>query len=796
MQELNICCKIFLLVQLILHAATVSAQDSLALTGKLVDPETQHPLEGVNVFLDQPKIFQLTESDGTFNIKGLKEGQYHLHFNYQDYETIHIDHYLSDSTQDLGVIELAAKNHRVPTVILEDNYFRSKDRTDSQSSEQFSRDYLDKNVGSTLVNTLEKIPGITSLNTGVGVAKPVIRGLTFNRVIVNDKGIKQEGQQWGADHGLEIDQFDVNHLELIKGPGSLLYGSDALGGVINILPTPSPHINSLSGSFTGLMRTNNDLWGASLMLEANKNNYLIRGRYTEQHFGDYKVPADTFTYNGFLLPIEDKQLKNTAGYERDISGMVGMIKKWGTVRLNVSNFFQEVGFFPGAIGIPRAYQLTDDGDRRNIDLPNQQVNHFKLSGNAKVFFERHYLTVDAGFQDNSRKESSFPHLHGYGPSPEGTLAHGLNLKTLTLNTRYFHFWDQHISSVFGISNQVMQNKRSGFEFLIPDYRSFNTGAYSTIKWEIEHRIAVSGGIRLDYGSLKSDSFLQPVYASEDSISHYLNLSPSVNRNFLNYSYAAGLSYYPSESLNLKANLGRTFRIPTIPELAQNGVHHGTFRHEKGDSTLNSEKGYQLDLGIVFQKNQLFLKGSPFFNYFDNYLYLKPAAEFSPLPDAGQIYQYTQNSVLHSGGEILVEYQLTDQLRIGSGFEYVWNYNLDTYLPLPFTPPASVKFEANFNLDTLGSLLKETYVSAEFNYFFAQNRVDRNEASTKGYELIHLKMGAKIPFKYNSVILTFSVRNLLNKHYLNHLSRYRILNLPEQGRNFQFGIKIPFGNKLP
>ena len=165
------------------------------------------------------------------------------------------------------------------------------------------RTFFKKNLEGTFANSIEKLPGISAINVGVGIAKPVIRGLSANRIIVNHQGIKQESQQWGSDHGLEIDQFDVERVEIIKGPGSLQYGSDGLGGVINIMPGNLIPENSLQGSVLGVHKTNNDHWGGSAKLAVNINNWFINTRYSRQDFADYSVPGNSFIYNGFELPI-------------------------------------------------------------------------------------------------------------------------------------------------------------------------------------------------------------------------------------------------------------------------------------------------------------------------------------------------------------------------------------------------------------------------------------------------------------------------------------------------------------
>ena len=440
--------------------------------------------------------------------------------------------------------------------------------------------------------------------------------MSFNRVIVTDQGVKQEGQQWGADHGLEIDQYSPERAEIIKGPSSLLYGSDGMGGVINILPAPLPASNTLSGSFLGAYKSNNHLFGTSTMLQGNRDGKLFRLRFSTQDFGDYRVPADSFVYNRFVLPINNQALKNTAGRERNITAMIGLAKHWGQATVTVSNFHQKAEFFPGALGIPREYQLTPDGDTRNVALPRQVTDHFKIIANTIVHFERNWLELDMGYQNNYRREESFPHAHGKGPRPEGTLALGLTLQTFSANAKYNHQVTDKLKGVYGFQAQYQINKRSGFEYLLSDFTSGSAGVFVYEEYQINTTTSVNAGVRFDYGYRNIEEYTEPVYDDEENIIGYNTRTENVERQFSNLSGGMGISFYPHQHFNAKLNLGSSFKIPTAPELSSNGIHHGTFRHEFGDSTLNTERGWQADLNLTYRKEKFNANFTPFFNYFD------------------------------------------------------------------------------------------------------------------------------------------------------------------------------------
>lgn len=783
--------KVFVLYALVslLPVAQLMAQNTVKVAGTVADSLSHLPVEGAVIYLGEQ--VQVSNRSGEFQFTTVKPGEYTLNLSLLGYRPQSKKVKVSKNIRNLH-IDLAPLEIRVKPVVILDDFLLSGPKESSQSVEQVGREFLEKNYGNTFSNSLEKIPGFTTMNTGVGIAKPVIRGMTFNRVIVNENGIKQEGQQWGADHGLELDQFKVEKVEIVKGPGSLMYGSDGLGGILNVLPGAIPESGTLQAELSSFYRSNNQGLGLSAAVKGNWRNNFLKMRWSQVDFGDYRVPAETFTYNSFVLPLFEERLKNTAGNERNFSIEGGTLRDWGLIRVTFSRFAQQAGLFPGAIGIPRSYLLTPDGDLRNIDLPSQEITHLKGLLNAKIFLGKHLWETDFGIQDNNRVERSYPHLHGYGPAPEGDLAHGLQLRTVSGNSRLNYLLNSHFKIKTGISFQQQENQRQGFEFLIPGYTSIQSGLYALGEYERERNLSINGGLRFDVARVRSSSFIQPIYEPDGSISSYQRLSPDFDRTFSNVSGAIGLSFYPSDHFNLKVNLARSFRYPTAPELLENGVHHGTFRHERGDSSLNPEIGYQTDLALIWQNQpkNLLIKLSPFINLFQNYIYLKPSASFSPLPDAGQIYQYTENTAIHSGGELFVEYHLLDNLHLSTGVEYVHTYNLDNFLPLPFTPPLSVYSQAEYSIPVVGKRLRELFFSLEWQATAAQNRVDRNENATPGYHLLHFGTGFQLKLGSFHPSFNLRIQNLGNTRYLNHLSRYRLLNLPEQGRNFSISLKIP------
>jgi iron complex outermembrane receptor protein len=778
---------VILLLFIFFSFPSLAQQGPFKITGHVMSSQGE-VLPGVNILVDEDRAYT-TDIHGDFTISAINHGTHQLRFTFIGYDTLSasIDLHSQDVHLD---IKLKYSEIELSEVVVLGDHFKTGRVEQSQTIQTVDADFIQNQNAGTLINSISKIPGISAINTGVGIAKPVIRGMSFNRILVMDKGIRQEGQQWGADHGLEIDQYDPERLEIVKGPSSLLYGSDAIGGAIRILPPTLPANDHLSGDVFLTYKSNNQLFGTSTSLQGAKDDKFFKLRVSTQDFGDYTVPATSFTYNGYVLPIYNNQLKNTAGNERNVSLSTGIHKAWGATTLSVSNFHQKAGLFPGATGIPREYQLDDDGNSRNIDLPRQEVNHFKLISNSTIVMDENWMEIDLGYQHNDRKEEGAPHAHGYQPTPEGDLALGLKLQTVSANVRYNNNFTEKLSGIFGFQGQWQDNKHAGYEFLLPSFRTLNAGGYIYQEFTPSHQFSMNAGFRYDYGLRDIEEQIEPDYTTPepgDSITR----NPSIYRQYNDFSGALGFSYYPGVNFNAKLNLGTSFRMPTPAELSSNGVHHGTFRHEKGDPELNSERGLQGDLNFTYQKNELFALITPYIGYYDQYIYLAPQPEFSELPAGGQIYQYTQHDALFIGFEFSLEYELVTDLQFRTATEYVWNKNLETSLPLPFTPPFSVFGELEYGKSITGSTASYYFVSANYHYYADQNRVDRNELPTAGYSLVSLSAGFDFKIKNQNAQFRLSVNNVFDKAYMNHLSRYRLLNLPEQGRNVIVSLRLPF-----
>jgi iron complex outermembrane receptor protein len=688
------------------------------------------------------------------------------------------------------------KEARIKEIVITENLKQSRNRQSTVQLEVADRSFLSRRFSGSLMQTLERLPGVRSMDIGSGFSKPVIRGMGFNRVSVTENGIKQEGQQWGADHGLEIDALNVESVHVRKGPASLLYGSDAMAGVVEIMPPAPPLDDQCFAEATLLGKSVSDLLGGSLLVGVKRGRFHTRIRYSEQRFGDYRIPADTIVYLTQRMPVYNRRLKNTAGLERNINWMGEYNKARYRSMYAVSNAWQKVGFFPGAHGVPDASRVKDDANGRNIDMPFSGVNHLKASTRQQYTWDALQARWDIGYQHNGREEWSLFHTHYGGQSPpdkdpDKELAFRLNTFSSGIKVRSFgpSAWEH----TAGWDVQYQQNTVGGYSFLLPAYRRFTTGGFWLTDYQPADRLRISAGLRYDYGKIKArefaDSYLEDYlreqgYAEKEIADNRVRSYP-VTKRFGDWSGSAGLAWQPDGRHLLKANIGHSFRLPGANELASNGVHHGTFRHEQGDASLSSERGWQLDVAYTWTGSGVSVSLSPFVAWFDHYIYLRPTGEWSVLPHAGQIYRYTGAEALFAGAEVSADVRLPLHFHYTLAAEYVHTYNCDEHIPLAFSPPATLT-------NTLAWKRKDMELYAELQSIAPQNRTDRNEDATPGAGLLHA--GATLAIPVGGVTraeVTLSGRNLLNTRYLNHLSFYRKVEIPEPGRTVQLLVKIPF-----
>lgn len=772
--------------------------------GVVVD-ENNQPITGASVMVYAIKRGDVTDADGYFRIENLLESTHNVEVSFLGYETLVKE--VSFKKNKKFKFQLKESSIKLEEVVVEDNYAEHKKRETSLNIDVVDDDYLKQNLGGSLMKSLERLAGVTTIDIGSGQSKPVIRGLGFNRVVVVENNIKHEAQQWGADHGLEIDQYAVDNIEVIKGPSSLMYGSDAIGGVVDMQNKSVPAENSFGGIIDLSGKTNNNFLGTSVSLFARKKHLFATVRATLLDFGDYRVPTDSVDIYNFRVPLHKNHLRNTAGKEQNLHTSFGVIKDRFQSRFYVSNVNSKGGFFANAHGLEPRNVDHEEHDRSSRDIlyPYHKANHFKVINRSSLWSENWELELDLGFQNNFREEWSVYTQHGYMPAvfPESLdfnpeIERQFDKDIYSANIKFLYRLSNKIELNTGINSEYMDNEIGGRGFIIPSFEQLNLGGYFVAKYNFSEKSLLQAGIRYDYGNINTaqynDWFASPILENGDTTTYeYLQRSANLSRNFSNFSWSIGYNYNP-DKWSYKFNIGKSFRMPIAKELAANGVNYHRFSYEVGNADLSPEISYQLDAGIEYESKKFGIGVSPFINYFSNYLYLNPTSRFDRLYGFGnQVFEYTESEVFRFGGEIHARYEITNNLQLGLIGEYVYAEQLSGEkkgFTLPFAPPASAIFNIKYHKPQL-AFLTNTFVSLDYRLTATQNNIVPPEEPTDGFQVFNLGLGGDLLLKNQTIDISIQIQNLLNTKYFNHMSYYRLINVPEPSRNFVINVSIPF-----
>ena len=787
---------------LFLCIVTLNVRGQRVLKG-FVTNASNTPLSGVSIRINGTNINTITDSAGRFSIVSQFSENTIITITSYGYTTT--ERAVTPSHLQKGVRVVLYPNwHELEEVIVTHSRYQHNIQHESMNLETVSSSYIRQNLGGSLMKSLERLPGVKNIGIGSGQSKPLIRGLGFNRVIVIDKGVKHEGQQWGADHGLEIDQFAAGEIDILKGGASFIYGSDAIGGAINIKAPPLPPTNSLGGSIELTGKTNNQSYGTSVNLNVRSHKLFIDARYTYQNYADYKVPTDTVFVYDYAVPLYKHTLRNTAGNETSLHLNTGYVTENFRSVFYISNVQNKSGFFANAHGLePRRVDMSlHDASRRDIQMPWQKVNHFKIINHTHFDFKNHHWQMETGYQKNHRKEFSQYVNHGFMPAiyPSNTavpkeLERNFDKDVYALNLRDRFLIGLH-DFTFGVNAERQVNEIGGWSFLVPAFSQNSAGAFVYDKIRLSNTTILHGALRYDHYSISikeyKDWFPSVVSDNNNSKQEYLRRAGNLQRLFHSVVWSVGINYN-IRNYFIKANIGKSFRVPIAKELAANGVNYHYFSYEKGNPTLNPEQSYQIDIGIGHISDVWSVQMNPFANYFTNYIYLNPTPDYDTQYGAGnQVFEYRQAKVLRFGGELQARYRFHKNIFAELLGEYLYAEQLSgdkKSYTLPFSVPPSMLLSLTYE-PLWNGILRNTYFAADYRITAAQNRIVPPEKITPGYRIVNLQAGTKVKLINGYADIHLQIQNLLNTKYFNHTSFYRLIHLPEAGRNITINIKIP------
>ena len=631
--------------------------------------------------------------------------------------------------------------------------------------------------------SLSKLPGVSVITSGPGIAKPSIRGLSFNRVVVYNQGVRLENQQWGEEHGIGITSSGIESVEVIKGPLYVLYGSDAMGGVIYAEPEKFKSMDGLDIDYTGIYNSNYNGLTNNLGINGKSGNF------------SFNLRAEMIDNDNFSSP--DGEVENTWFEQNEIKAGI----QYSGEKLNSE---LRLSIVESTLGLPHMDEDHDEhgdedhdehGDEDHDEHMDeeglyQELKHTTITWkNTFDLGNNHLLNVTLGQQFNERMEfgehgdedhdehgdedhdehgdedhdehgDEDHDEHGDEDHEEGEAELDMELLTNTLDINLILPQSEDFNLILGTSLQSQTNKNFGHEILIPDAEMNDFGLYALGEISFGNSSDAIIGLRYDKRSISSG-----IYSSDYS----------------NFNGALGFKKEFTTS-TLRFNLSSGYRSPNLVELYSDGSHHSTFMYKKGNPNLLAENSFQTDLSIQVNSEDSVLSFDLFLNDIRDYIYLQPT---NTLIDGLQLHNFLQQDATLYGGEIHLNKNTSfDWLSYYTSIEYVFGETQDgmalPYIsPLTFNQVFNISFSSNYSFEI------------DFVAKAKQNRTAMYEESTDGYSLLNLSGTWMTSFLGNDLNIFWSIDNVFDKEYFDHLSRLKTAGIHEMGRNISVGLKYNF-----
>lgn len=770
--------KLFLIYSFLLF--TLYSSHSIVyganISGKILD-DNSAAISFANITIQELSTSAISDQNGSFIFSQVPQGVYHLSVIRTGYlnKTIPV----SVGSSDLSVDIILEKSLIETQTIDVTSTFNPTDISNSTYSvTSVGPRTLSKIRSANIASTIQNIAGINNLSTGSSIGKPVIRGLTSQSVLIVHDGIKHESQLWGDEHGPEVPVFEIDRIEILRGPASLIYGADGIGGVVNIITKPLQFSNKNKVITYGALDLNgfsmNTERAGNITLGLGTNNFGIKA------FGGYRKSNEINTPEGeFTINIPDGQriiqggkLFNSRDKEFQSGATLGFKGIYGNISAAYENFNREIQIHEDPLEDPEA-------------SPNQKIitNHFELKGN---FYLKKDLQLEPvlSYEHQDRKE-----FESEEAKKNDIEALNLVLRVAQGDLRLHHNLSKNISGTFGVSVVLNDNKSLAEEKLIPNYNATGYGIYILEKLEKKY-FTISGGIRYD---LKNLRIKETVFETNENGIPTKTIAPQ-NFDFNSTTGSIGFVYKPLENLDIFANAGRGWRPTSEFELFVDGVHEGTGRFEKGLIILDPsyephpEESLNLDAGARIRSKIFTGEVSLFRNLINNFIYPSPTGQVdsaSGLP----IFDIKQDKSIFLGFEYSFQFQPISWILMSIKGDYVNTKNKATNEPLPYTPPSKNIIDVKLQKDNLGKLYNP-YFSIGAKIVAAANKIDPLESVTEGYTIFNAGLGFDFVLSKSIASIDFNVTNLTGKKYTDHLSRYKYYAL-NPGRSFNLKISVPF-----
>ncbi len=802
------------------------AQNSLS--GMVSSKATNSPVQGALVQITDLKLSAATDSEGHYVFNNVPKGTYLVEAKSLGFSSKAQSVQVSGNATLSFVLEVSYTEE--DEVVVTGNAKATPLKNTPQPVTEISNDYLTQRASTNIIDAISQVPGVSGISDGQSISKPVIRGLGYNRVVVINDGVRQEGQQWGDEFGIEVDANSVDRIEILKGPASLVYGSDALSGVINFLPEKPLPEGEIKGDILTAYQTNNGLINTAGHIAGTVDGINFSARVDNTLAHSYQNPADGYVFNS--------QFNN---FNTDET--IGIHRKWGFSQLHFSYFELRTGIVEGVKDSTGSFlKQAVDPDNNPIELQatnqelrsytpfviNQLVKHEKLVWDNSIAVGGGNIIARFGMQTNSRQENN-----------DITIPNTSNiwylLNTYNYDLRYVSGDMNGFNFSAGVNGMYQNSTNKGTLLLIPEYSLFDLGAFAIVNRKFGN-LDLSAGVRYDSRLFKGhddyiDSNGNQLSSSDPAAIHRFTAYSS---NFNGISASLGAALQVTNNFYLKANIARGFRAPNVAETGSNGIHDGTVIYEIGQPNLKPEQSLELDFTPGFKSKDVTAEASVFVNSVNNFIYAKKLYSTDPSQPAGSdsinnstpgfenapVFLYSQTNATITGGEAMVDLHPSGAKWFDwyTGFS-IANVQLDnvpsTEKYIPFTSPASLKTEFTFTAKNLSRALKNSYVRIGLFYSFEQDNVYQAANSYQGvpdavpvtpsYTLINAGLGTDITDHGRKVCSVYmAVNNLGDVSYIDYMSRFKYytntvngvnqVGVHNMGRNICFKVLVPLNFK--
>ncbi|HWA34681.1 MAG TPA: TonB-dependent receptor [Cyclobacteriaceae bacterium] len=784
---------------------------SYSVSGLVKEAETETPVSFCNIVLINSMIGTTSDVNGYFEIvipDGVFRPRLALSFVGYITDTLEVV-----PTKNKYVIYLKPSQQTLDEVVVTGVSRATTIKQNPISISMVSSRTIERTLESNIIDVLVKnTPGLNAVKTGPNISKPFIRGLGYNRVLTLYDGLRQEGQQWGDEHGIEVDAYNVERAEVIKGPASLMYGSDALAGVVSMFSyVPKEEDGQWKGRFLSEYQSNNGLIGNALRLSTSKRRWHATVNGSLRMAKNYTNSIDGSVYN-------------TGFEEKNASAMAGYKSSKGDSHLTLTLYDNFQGIPDGSRDslsrrfTKQIYEGSADDIKNRPFVSNDELNSYKLSPlhqhiqHYRIYSNNHYqigkgdIDATVGFQQNIRREYNHP----TAPEQAGLF---VRLNTINYGLRYNfpEFSNTEIS--VGLNGMFQDNKnKDATDFPIPDFNLLDVGSYTFAKWK-KNRWTVSGGVRYDIRHVTSKDFYirQNPSTGFDQQVQFPDTTqatlqfPALDQLFKGISLSLGSTFNLNEHWSVKANFSRGYRAPNIAEIASNGLDPGAHIVYIGNRNFVPEFNFQQDVGIDANFKTVSASLSIFNNEVQHYIYLDQLADAQGNPiqlvQGNKTFQYQQASAHLYGMEASVDFRTPwiEGFDLSSNLSAVIGNNTKSAYQdkgvdgqyLPFIPPLKILSTITQELKIKSRAIPTLMLKADVDYNAAQNRylaLYQTETRTPSYTLVNTTLGldARLSKEF-SMQIQFQINNLFNAVYQSNLSRLKYFEYYSQSPNGNLGM---------